>query len=441
MAGSAARSNISIAKLDSLNAAEQLHARLHVTRKHSLDLARPLTAEDMVVQPADDASPTKWHLAHVTWFFETFVLKQHLPGYEVFDERFSYCFNSYYVGAGERHPRPRRGLLTRPTIEEVVAYRHHVDQRLDELLSRPEGLSPEVQSLIEIGINHEQQHQELLLTDILWVFAESPLTPAYRKLDVDAANPLPASISPINWINFKGGIFSLGYDGEDFAWDNERPSHKVLLQPFCMADRLVTNGEWLQFIEDGGYRDPLLWLADGWGHVEGGNWQAPLRWVYRDGNWMQMTLHGLQTINPAAPVTHVSYFEADAYARWAGRRLPTEFEWETAVRLAGTTQSPPASNRILSPQPLQGVGDGSIRQAFGEVWQWTASAYHPYPGYRVPDGTIGEYNGKFMVSQQVLRGSSCVTPVGHSRATYRNFFYPHQRWQFAGVRLASEVET
>ncbi len=440
MAKSAASPDISLLASDRRGSIEQRCERLLATRRRTLDLAAPLTAEDMVVQPSDDASPTKWHLAHVTWFFETFVLRRHLPGYEVFDERFAYCFNSYYVGAGERHPRPRRGLLTRPTLDEVIAYRRHVDAKLDELLTRPEGSSREVQSLIEIGINHEQQHQELMLTDILCVFAENPLAPAYLERHTDTAAKGSDNAPPISWISFSGGIHAIGHAGEQFAWDNETPSHNVLLQPFRIADRLVTNGEWLDFIEDGGYRDPLLWLSDGWAQVERENWQAPLRWRRADGAWLQMTLHGLQPIEAAAPVTHVSYFEADAYARWAGRRLPTEFEWETAVRRAGELPTARTPHESFTPRPLQASAGSALQQAFGEVWQWTASAYLPYPGYRAPAGTIGEYNGKFMVSQHVLRGSSCATPAGHARLTYRNFFYPHQRWQFTGVRLASEID-
>lgn len=439
MVGSALRPKPNVSTLYSRGVTSNLHARLRVTRRRSLELAQSLTAEDMVVQPSDDASPTKWHLAHVSWFFETFVLKVHLPGYEIFDDRFAYCFNSYYVGAGDRQPRSQRGLLTRPTLDEVLAYRRHVDNKLDELFAQPECLSRDVQSLIETGINHEQQHQELLLTDILWLFAESPLAPAYREV-APGLNTMPSQDAPpINWIDVGGGIFQIGHDANGFAWDNESPSHNVLLQPFRIADRLVTNGEWLQFIEDGGYQNPLLWLSDGWTRASQEHWQAPLRWHRRDDGWQQMTLYGLQPLNPAAPVTHISYFEADAYARWARCRLPTEFEWETAVRRAVDPDACSAESETLVPQPLDGDSECALQQAFGHVWQWTASAYLPYPGYRVPEGTIGEYNGKFMVSQHVLRGSSCVTPAGHSRVTYRNFFYLHQRWQFTGMRLASEV--
>lgn len=440
MAVTAVRADGVLPEAAAHDAPAQLLERLRATRRRSLELAGPLNAEDMAVQPGEDASPTKWHLAHVTWFFETFILKEHLPGYKVFDDRFAYCFNSYYVGAGERHPRPRRGMLTRPTLDDVIAYRHYVDAHLEKLFSHFADPGGEVLALVELGINHEQQHQELLLTDILWVFSESPLAPAYRNDGRPERSAPTETVPPVNWININGGIFSVGDEGNGFAWDNERPCHNVLLHPFRIADRLVTNGEWLQFMEDGGYRNPLLWLSDGWARAEQDAWRAPLRWHCEDGDWMQMTLDGLQPINPGAPVSHISYFEADAYARWAGARLPTEFEWETAVRRFGNQDDEMTPGERLAPEPLISGSAGGLRQAFGQVWQWTASAYLPYPGYRVPDGTIGEYNGKFMVSQHVLRGSSCVTPPGHSRVTYRNFFHPHQRWQFTGMRLASEVE-
>ncbi len=409
-----------------------LPERLRDVRQTSLEIARPLTAEDMTVQANDDASPTKWHLAHVTWFFETFLLLPRLPGYRRFDESFAYCFNSYYEGEGARHPRARRGLLTRPSCERVIAYRRHVDAALDDLLDIA-GDDPCVAQLIELGINHEQQHQELMLTDILALFAASPLRPAYIERKAQPSDHAP---DPLQWIAFPGGIRTVGSDAAGFAWDNELPRHDVLLRPYRLADRLVTNAEWLEFIADDGYRNPLQWLADGWATVQREKWEAPLYWERHDGEWRQMTLYGLQPLEPTAPVCHVSYFEADAFARWAGKRLPTEFEFEFA------TARTPAEQRErggLQPAPAEPDDRRRLRQLFGETWQWTASAYLPYPGYKPPQGTIGEYNGKFMVSQHVLRGSSCVTPAGHSRATYRNFFYPHQRWQFSGVRLASEV--
>ena len=413
-------------------ASEALAPRLLETRRLSLELARPLTPEDMTVQPMDDASPTKWHLAHVTWFFETFILVRHLPGYAVFDESFNYCFNSYYESQGPRQPRPRRGLLTRPSSRSVLAYRAHVDDALARLCSAP--ISPQVARLIEVGINHEQQHQELLLTDILALFAANPLRPAYR-----VRRPRPAVSTPdtLNWIAFPGGIHQVGHDGSGYAWDNEAPRHDALVRPFRLADRLVSNAEWLDFMADGGYRTASLWLADGWAAVNREGWQAPLYWEEHDGEWLGMSLEGLQPVERAAPVAHVSYYEADAFARWAGKRLPTEFEWEVAAQGLPVSGNSLAS-RAFRPLPPEAGNDGP-RQMFGDVWEWTQSAYLAYPGYQPPAGALGEYNGKFMVSQQVLRGGSCATPAGHTRATYRNFFYPHQRWQFLGLRLASEI--
>jgi len=413
-----------------------IEARLFDTRRLSLELAEPLSPEDMTVQAMDDASPTKWHLAHVTWFFETFILSKHLPGYQPFDDTFNYCFNSYYESQGPRQPRPKRGLLTRPSSERVLAYRAHVDAGLAKLFAKGISPSSQIARLVEVGINHEQQHQELLLTDILALFAANPLYPAYRQKPSAAAS---AAAEPVRWLEFPGGIVKIGHDGKGFAWDNELPQHEALIHPFALADRLVSNGEWLKFIADGGYRTASLWLADGWALLNREGWQAPLYWQERDGRWLAMSLHGLNPIEPAAPVAHVSYYEADAYARWAGKRLPSEFEWELAAQtlpLVGNT----LASKALRPLPADGpAGEGTPRQMFGDVWEWTQSAYLPYPGYRPPAGALGEYNGKFMVSQQVLRGGSCATPAGHTRASYRNFFYPHQRWQFMGLRLASEI--
>lgn len=415
-------------------AATTIAERLFATRRHSLALAAPLTSEDMVVQAMEDASPTKWHLAHVTWFFENFVLKPHLDGYQTFDDNFNYCFNSYYEALGPRHPRPRRGLLTRPSAERIFAYRAHVDEALEMLLASEQGQSEDLARLIEIGINHEQQHQELLLTDILALFAASPLKPAYQASpsNVDVSQP-----EPLRWIEYDGGIHRIGHASNDYCWDNERPQHDALVHPFKLADRLVTNAEWLEFIADGGYATASLWLADGWTTVNREDWQAPLYWEKSDAGWFQMSLHGLLPVVPTEPVAHVSYFEADAFARWAGKRLPTEFEWEMAALEASARHD--QSTNHFRPQRAKDADLQTPRQLFGDVWQWTSSAYLPYPGYRPPAGAIGEYNGKFMISQQVLRGASCVTPAGHSRPTYRNFFYPHQRWQFVGLRLASEA--
>jgi ergothioneine biosynthesis protein EgtB len=417
-------------------ASKNLHERLTETRTLSLVLAAPLSPEDMVVQAMEDASPTKWHLAHVTWFFENFVLKPYLPGYRIFDDAFNYCFNSYYESQGPRHPRAKRGLLTRPSAERVFAYRAHVDEGLQALMTREADAGGDIARLIEIGINHEQQHQELLLTDILALFAGNPLRPAYQASPsgVDLSDP-----DPLRWIGYGGGIYSVGHRGDGYSWDNELPSHEALVHPFRLADRLVTNSEWLAFMADGGYETASLWLADGWTTVNREGWRSPLYWEELDAGWFQMSLQGLLPIVPAEPVAHVSFYEADAFARWAGKRLPTEFEWEVAALGEGV-----AANELrtsaLRPRRAESAESGAPRQLYGDVWQWTQSAYLPYPGYRPPQGAIGEYNGKFMVSQQVLRGASCATPGGHARATYRNFFYPHQRWQFLGLRLASEID-
>ncbi len=415
-----------------------LQDRLRASRALSLDLSAPLSDEDQTVQAMEDASPTKWHLAHTTWFYEAFVLRAHLPGYAPFSDDFDYCFNSYYETKGDRHPRPRRGLLTRPSAAQVRDYRAHVDEALGRLFA--EGITADasdaVGSLLELGINHEQQHQELLLTDILSLFAANPLRPAYRQ-----PQPKPEGVSeaaPVQWVTFPGGIRSIGHDGNGFFYDNEGPRHEVLLRPFRLADRCVTNGEWLSFIDDGGYTDPLLWLADGWTTVKTQGWEAPGYWEKRDGAWHQMTLEGLLPVDLRAPVSHVSYYEANAYARWADKRLPTEFEWEVASAGYPLDGNDLASH-TLRPRPPKPAGEGRLKQLFGDVWEWTASAYQPYPGYRAAPGGIGEYNGKFMVSQQVLRGGSCLTPGGHIRATYRNFFFPHQRWQCMGLRLAEDA--
>lgn len=410
---------------------QSLHDRLVETRLLSSELAAPLSDEDQVVQAMDDASPTKWHLAHTTWFFEAFLLKRFLSGYRVFDERFEYCFNSYYESVGARQPRAKRGLLTRPSAQEVRAYRDFVDAALARLFDRP--LKQEAAELIELGINHEQQHQELLLTDILALFAAEPLKPAYRDSDpgVGAENA-----APLSWVVFDGGIFEVGHDGNGFAYDNEGPRHEALIHPFKLADRCVTNAEWLEFIKDGGYATPTLWLADGWNTVKSQDWGAPLYAEAVEGGLMQMSLNGFRPVDPAAPVTHVSYYEADAFARWAGYRLPTEFEWEVAAA------SVPVEGRMLGAghlRPMPAATGAGLRQMFGDVWEWTASAYLPYPGFKTAPGAVGEYNGKFMVNQFVLRGGSCATPEGHVRRTYRNFFYPHQRWQFTGLRLAQDA--
>ena len=422
---------VAATKQDAPTPPDRLSERLMRTRALSQDLARPLSDEDQVVQAMDDASPTKWHLAHTTWFFEAFVLSQHLPGYPRFDERFEYCFNSYYESVGPRHPRPFRGLLTRPSGDEVRAYRAHVDEALVKLFAHD--VPKEALSLIELGINHEQQHQELLLTDILSLFASQPLKPAYRDDDVG----VPADeVAPPAFTAFEGGLFEVGHEGAGFSYDNEGPRHEQLIRSFKLANRCVTNAEWITFIKDGGYETAALWLADGWTLINAEGWRAPLYFEPNDGSYGQMSLLGFRPVDPGAPVTHVSYFEADAFARWAGYRLPSEFEWEHASASVAERGQTLGSGHL---RPQRAPNETGLSQMFGDVWEWTASAYLPYPGYEPARGAVGEYNGKFMCNQFVLKGGSCVTPEGHVRRTYRDFFYPHQRWQFTGLRLAADA--
>lgn len=410
--------------------------RYRAVRQATEALTRGLTAEDQLAQSMPDASPTKWHLAHTSWFFETFLLTPRLLGYKPFDPRFGYLFNSYYEALGERQPRPARGLITRPSLADVMAYRAHVDAGMSRLLDSPSAASPEVLALLDLGLAHEEQHQELVLMDILHLFAQSPLHPAY-------APPRPAvppqTVEPMRFVALEGGLVEIGHSGEGFAFDNETPAHKVWLEPFCLGDRLVTNGEWLAFMTDGGYARPEFWLSDGWARVQAEGWRAPLYWVDGEGGWQAMSLHGLRPLDPAAPVTHVSYYEADAYAAWAGARLPSEAEWEHAAK------GLPLAGRFLGagridPAPAPAPPGDALRQMYGDAWEWTRSAYAPYPGFRTAEGAVGEYNGKFMAGQFVLRGGACVTPPAHVRASYRNFFYPHQRWMFSGVRLARDAQ-
>ena len=405
--------------------------RFAKVRALSIALAAPLSDADATVQSMPDASPTKWHLAHTTWFFETFVLRDHVPGYALHDERFPFLFNSYYEAEGRRHARDRRGMITRPTLDEVRGYRAAVDRALLDALP---GLPAAALELVALGCHHEEQHQELLVTDMLHLFGENPLEPAIWS----PARKIPVAMpGPIGWIEHPGGIVAIGHDDADggFAFDSEGPRHDALLVPHAIADRTVTNGEWAAFIADGGYREPRHWLADGWAWVKAEGITAPLYWEERDGGWTRFGLDGRRAIDPAAPVTHVSLFEADAYASWAGARLPTEFEWEAAA----AAFDPAGGHQMDEAGPVEPRPAGAAPAFFGDVWQWTGSAFRPYPGFRAVEGAVGEYNGKFMSGQFVLRGGSCATPRGHVRASYRNFFYPHQRWQFTGVRLAKDV--
>jgi ergothioneine biosynthesis protein EgtB len=403
-------------------------------------LSEPLCAEDQVVQSMPDVSPTKWHRAHTTWFFETFVLPRQATGYHPFHPDYGYLFNSYYEGVGARHARNERGLLSRPTVAEVTAYRRHVDCAVGDLLT--DGTLDDVTAgLVELGIHHEQQHQELMLMDIKHVLAQNPLRPEYAEPWVQSSTTAPP---PLRWHDHEGGIVTVGHDGDGFAFDNESPRHDVLLPPFRLGDRLVTAGEWIEFIDDGGYERAELWLSDGWARCSTEQWDAPLYWHRDDGIWRLFTLRGDRPVDPAEPVCHVSFYEADAYARWAGARLPTEFEWETIAveQLAangGLHEGHFMDDGPFHPTPVSSSGTHPVRQLFGDVWEFTASPYIGYPGFAPAAGAVGEYNGKFMSGQMVLRGGCCVTPWNHIRATYRNFFAPHCRWQFGGVRLAADA--
>jgi len=403
-----------------------LEARYRAVRAHSERLAARLSAEDACVQSMPDASPAKWHLAHVTWFFETFVLERCEAPFRPYHPAFRELFNSYYNGIGRQFSRPERGLLTRPSLAEVIDYRHAVDGRVAAILPEADAATLRI---VELGLHHEQQHQELLLSDIKHAFSRNPLAPAYAPLPAAAmaARALPT------WRAHAGGLIEIGADCSAFAFDNETPRHRVWLDPYEIRSQLVTNAEFLAFVEDGAYRDPRPWLADGWAVVNREQWCAPLYWREIDGAWHEFTLYGLVPLDPAAPVCHISHYEADAYAQWVGSRLPTEFEWEAAAPSAAISRAPAG----LHPSaPTAAAMDDDF---FGSVWQWTRSAYLPYPGFTAAPGAVGEYNGKFMSNQMTLRGSACVTPPGHTRSTYRNFFYPQQRWAFTGIRLARDV--
>ena len=400
--------------------------RYQQVRQVSEKICQPLALEDYTIQSMPDVSPPKWHLAHTTWFFETFLLLPYLPGYTVFHPQFGYLFNSYYEAVGARYPRHQRGLLSRPTVAEVYRYRAHVDRAMMELLCSVE--HPDLADLLILGLHHEQQHQELLLTDIKHILALNPLHPIYR----DDLQPPTFTDSTFQWLKYSGGLYSIGHQGDEFAFDNESPRHQTYLQDYKLGNRLVTNGEYLEFIQTGGYQEAKYWLAEGWATVQAHQWRSPLYWELIDNDWYVMTLGGLQRVDERKPVCHVSFHEADAYATWKGKRLPTEAEWEIA-----TLDLPQIGNFLdsdyLDPTPANNLH----HQFFGDVWEWTQSAYLPYPGFQIADGAIGEYNGKFMCNQMVLRGGSCLTSIDHIRPTYRNFFPPSTRWQFSGIRLAS----
>jgi ergothioneine biosynthesis protein EgtB len=411
-----------------LPGAATLSEEYQTVRRTTERLCAPLATEDYVVQAMPDVSPAKWHLAHTSWFFETFLLRPHLPGYRPLVEAYHYLFNSYYNSAGPQFPRPERGHLSRPTVDEIYTYRAHVDKAIAALLPR---LDPAQEAVVALGLNHEQQHQELILTDLKYNLAVNPLRPAYHP----ATPRSGGAAGDLHFVAFAGGLADIGHEGRGFAFDNEQPRHRTFLRPFRLAGRPVINGEYLKFIEVGGYRRPDLWLSEGWRIVQERAWQAPLYWERRDGGWSTYTLAGMQPLDEQAPVTHVSYYEADAYARWCEQRLPTEQEWERAA----TTEPAPGTfqdDGVYHPQVAE-TGEG-LRQVLGDVWEWTCSPYGPYPGFHPLSGGLGEYNGKFMVNQMVLRGGSCVTPRSHIRVSYRNFFPPDARWQFSGIRLAKD---
>jgi ergothioneine biosynthesis protein EgtB len=416
---------------------ETLVKRYHQVRQFTELLCQPLVTEDYVIQAMPDVSPPKWHLAHTSWFFETFVLAPASSTYRSPHASYAYLFNSYYVAAGERHCRPKRGLLSRPTVEQVYQYRAHVDQQMTTFL---EGLDGDVLDnwwpLVELGLHHEQQHQELLLTDLKYNFACNPLRPAYVTADMPRQMP---GVSALRWVSFPEGIYWIGHDGQGFAFDNESPRHRSFIEPFQLASRLITNRDYLAFMADRGYERPELWLSMGWDTVQREGWKAPLYWEQQNGTWWMMTLAGMRPVQEAEPVCHVSYYEADAYARWAEARLPTEVEWEVAA-MPLAVKGNFVEQRTFHPVPLSQTDPAApLAQMFGDVWEWTQSHYSPYPGYTAAPGALGEYNGKFMANQFVLRGGSCATSVSHIRPTYRNFFPADARWQFMGIRLATTI--
>jgi ergothioneine biosynthesis protein EgtB len=416
---------------------QNLLVRFHEVRDFSTRLCQTLAPEDYVVQSMPDVSPTKWHLAHTTWFFETFILKKWLPQYQPEVPEYAYLFNSYYNAAGDMHRRDLRGLISRPTVEETRRYRSSVDSYIDNLISNAgEEVFAEIEPILILGIHHEQQHQELLVTDIKHVFAQNPLHPVFRERKIDI---VPPKTAPMHFVEFDEAIVEIGYNGIGFSYDNEGPRHRALVPAGALATRPVTNGEFLEFIEDNGYARSEFWLSLGWMTVNEQRWQAPFYWTRRDGEWWNFTLSGMRRVDEAEPVTHVSYFEADAFANWAGARLPTEFEWERAAANLPMDGNFVETERF-HPQATGNQGqDRHLSQIFGDVWEWTRSSYSPYPGYRAAPGALGEYNGKFMCNQYVLRGGSCATSRTHIRLTYRNFFQPEKRWQFTGIRLARDL--
>ncbi len=419
---------------------DSLLDRYRKVRQRSRYLTRSLAPEDQVVQSMEDVSPTKWHLAHTSWFFETFLLEPHLDAYTLHDPDYPYLFNSYYVQAGERHCRARRGYLSRPTVAEIWRYREAVDEAMERLLGQ--ALEPRIRDLVELGLNHEQQHQELLLTDIKHVFSVNPLRPAYLELgSADSRESARVDAEPLRWLEFPEGIHEVGWTGGGFCYDNELPRHRALVHPFALGHRLVTNGEFLDFMADGGYARAELWMSEGWAIRDASDWNEPFYWEERDGAWWVFTLRGMERLDPAEPVSHVTWYEADAFARWAGARLPTEEEWEVAASGVAMEGNFVDSGRF-HPTPLgetAATPADTPRQMYGDVWEWTSSPHRPYPGFQPAPGAVGEYNGKFMVNQFVLRGGSCATSSSHIRPTYRNFFHPDKAWQLTGLRLARDL--
>ena len=413
---------------------DNLLKRYKTVRNFTREICKPLITEDYVIQSMPDVSPTKWHLSHTSWFFETFILNEAAEDYKSLHPQYAYLFNSYYIQAGKRFERPKRGLLSRPSVEEVYQYREFVDKNMISFLENSdEKTFKKLAPVVDIGLNHEQQHQELMLTDIKHVFSINPLHPVYIEKEDKYKDRIPQ----IKWLSFEEGIYKIGHNGKGFSYDNETPKHNEYLEPFSLASRLITNGEYTKFIEDGGYSRPELWLSDGAATIDKERWIAPLYWDNVNGDWWNFKLTGFKKVNPYEPVCHVSFYEADAFARWAGARLPTEAEWEVAasnLKIVGNF----VENKNFHPEPVS-EEDEDLKQMFGDVWEWTRSSYSPYPGYKTLPGALGEYNGKFMSSQMVLRGGSCATSKTHIRKTYRNFFPPNARWQFMGIRLAKDI--